>query len=142
MKSGKPKQTNLRRASSTVYYAMFHCLARCGADLLVGGRSATRSDEAWKQVYRALEHKFTKNACTKTDIVTKFPNEIQEFAQHFATMQVKRHKSDYDPNFKVYKSSVEQDISDTEVVIKRFNSAPRKDRRAFAAYVLFRTRND
>ena len=40
---GRPRQSNLRRAISTVYYAMFHCLAKCCADTIVGGRGATRS---------------------------------------------------------------------------------------------------
>ena len=32
----RPSQVALRRALSTVYYAMFHTLAKNGADLLVG----------------------------------------------------------------------------------------------------------
>jgi len=75
-------------------------------------------------------------------IIKNFPNEVQDFAQHFVTMQVKRHKCDYDPSLRLYKSAVQQDIEDAAVVISRFNAAPIKDRRAFAAYVLFRTRSD
>ena len=48
-----PTQTDLRRAVSAAYYALFHCLARTAADLLTG--SSTDSPE-WHQVYRALEH--------------------------------------------------------------------------------------
>lgn len=33
----RPRQTNLRRAVSTTYYALFHCLAKCCADMVVGG---------------------------------------------------------------------------------------------------------
>lgn len=33
---GAPRQVNLRRAVSTVYCALFHWLARCAADSLVG----------------------------------------------------------------------------------------------------------
>ena len=55
----RPSQANLRRAVSTAYYAMFHCLAGTAADLLIGG---SRS-EAWHQVYRALEHGSAKGAC-------------------------------------------------------------------------------
>ena len=69
-----------------------------------------------------------------------FPREIEDFANAFVTMQAKRHEADYDPNSTFYKSAVEQDIADVEDVIDRFRSAPPKDRRAFAAFVLFKKR--
>ena len=31
-----PTQARLRRAVSTAYYAMFHCLGACAADLFIG----------------------------------------------------------------------------------------------------------
>ena len=34
---GRPREAELRRTVSTAYYALFHTLARSGADLLVGG---------------------------------------------------------------------------------------------------------
>lgn len=139
-KSGKPRQSNLRRATSTAYYALFHCLAKCAADLLVGGASATRSEEAWIQVYRALEHGAAKQACKRQDIIKKFPKDIEDFANAFITMQAKRHKADYDPSEKFYKSSVRQDIANVRGVIVGFQKSSVMDRRAFAAYVLFKTR--
>lgn len=139
-RSGKPRQSNLRRAASTAYYALFHCLAKCAADLLVGGKSATRSEEAWIQVYRALEHGAAKTACKNQGIIKKFPREIEDFANAFVTMQTKRHKADYDPSETLYKSSVIQDIANVRGVISGFQGVSVKDRRAFAAYVLFKTR--
>lgn len=41
---GAPRQANLRRALSTAYYALFHCLARCAADTVVGALKARRSE--------------------------------------------------------------------------------------------------
>ena len=55
-----PTQTDLRRAVSTAYYALFHCLAAAAADLLTGNGS--RGPE-WHQVYRALEHGKARKAC-------------------------------------------------------------------------------
>ena len=138
---GKPSQVVLRRALSTAYYAMFHMLAKCGADLLVGGSGAGRSNEAWRQVYRALEHGVAKSACKNATTLSKFPREIEDFGNVFVTMQEKRHKADYDPAARFYKSSVIQDINAAEQAIKGFDAADIKDRRAFAAYVLFKTRN-
>jgi uncharacterized protein (UPF0332 family) len=93
---GKPRQPNLNRAISTAYYALFHTLARCCADMMIGSSSATRSKAAWRQVYRALDHNFAREACQKKAI-RKFPKEIQDFANAFITMQKKRHNADYDP---------------------------------------------
>ncbi len=53
-KQGRPRQADLlRRAVSTACSALFHALAGCGADLLVGATPAYRSNSAWRQVYRA-----------------------------------------------------------------------------------------
>ena len=57
--AAQPTQADLRRAVSTAYYALFHCLAATAADLLTG---SSRSPE-WHQVYRALEHGKARSAC-------------------------------------------------------------------------------
>ena len=136
---GKPSQVNLRRATSAAYYAMFHCLARSGADLFVGGAGAERSKHAWKQVYRAIDHGLAKTAC-RDGIVTKFPKPIEDFANTFVTMQTKRHSADYDPTARFTKSEVVQDIATVRQAIEAFNGQPRKDRIAFCAFVLFKKR--
>ena len=61
--AGRPRETDLRRAVSTAYYGLFHCVASSGADLLVGGKQADRSERAWRQAYRALNHGQAKNRC-------------------------------------------------------------------------------
>ncbi len=91
-------------------------------------------------MYRALEHGAAKQACKRQDIIKKFPREIEDFSNAFITMQAKRHKADYHPSEKLYKSSVRQDIANVKDVIERFQKSTVMDRRAFAAYVLFKTR--
>lgn len=134
----KPKQAHLLRAVSTIYYAMFHALARCCADMMVGTASAERSKPAWQQVYRALEHGAAKNACKDKMRIAKFPIAVQDFADTFIALQTKRHKADYDPQEKTYKSAVLSDIRQAKAVIDGFENAPVKDRRAFAVLVLFK----
>jgi uncharacterized protein (UPF0332 family) len=136
---GRPSQVSLRRAISSAYYALFHCLAQNCADLLVGGSSAVRSKHAWRQTYRALEHGFSKSAC-KDGIVSQFPEEIQDFANNYVAFQEKRHAADYDPSIRLTKSEVAVDISTAKNSIEIFLKAPIKDRRAFAAHVLFKKR--
>ena len=133
--SRRPRQANLRRAVSTTYYAMFHCLAGSCADLIVGGAGASRSKHAWRQTYRALDHRTSRKRCESQDI-RQFPVEIRDFANVFVDLQKKRHRADYDPYAVFSKLEVVQGIQEAEKIIGDFVRAPRKDRRAFAVYVL------
>ena len=138
----RPRQANLRRAVSTAYYAMFHCLSAICADLLVGGAGSERSEPAWRQVYRALEHGAAQQRCNRPAMMQKFPAEIQDFAGKFVLMQQKRHRADYDPEASYDKDTVLQDIIAVAEAIAKLRQAPVKDRRAFAVYLLFPLRNN
>ena len=139
---GRPRETDLRRAVSTTYYALFHCLAGCCADMLVGGAGSNRSRPAWRQTYRALQHGTVRQRCQRRDIISRFPTGIQDFARLFSDMQSKRHAADYDPYTTFSKSDVLQNIAATAAIIALFNATPARDRRAFAVYVLLDVRND
>lgn len=138
----KPTDASLRRAVSSAYYALFHCLSRECADLLIGNGGSDRSDAAWRQVYRALEHGTAKTKCRKQEMIKKFPDEVQGFARTFAALQEKRHSADYDPFARFTESVVNIDVAAAEAAIAMFKSAPAKHRRAFCAYVLLKDRND
>jgi len=137
---GKPRQSNLHRATSTAYYALFHALATTCADLLVGTAGTKRSGPAWRQVYRALAHSDARNACRNVETMAKFPQSVQDFANMFVLMQAKRHEADYDPVARAVKSEVVSNIRLVEAVIADFEAADVRDRRAFAVWVLFRER--
>ena len=109
--------------------------------MLVGGAGANRSQPAWRQTYRALEHRTVKNRCERQNIIGRFPIEIQDLANVFVDMQKKRHSADYDPGAAFSKLEVIQGIDETENVIRGFRRVPHKDRRAFAVYLLLDVRN-
>ena len=134
-----PSQTVLKRGVSTGYYAMFHTASRDGADLLVGALKSSLDKDAWHQVYRAFDHRPMRKAC-ESAAMKRFPPEIREFARVFIDMQNKRHKADYDPSSHFAELDVLADIDNVERVIRAFNSAPEKDRRAFAIFILLKTR--
>ena len=140
----RPSQVALRRALSTTYYALFHTLAKTGADLLVGPTDASRSKRAWRQTYRGLEHGRVKSACKRNEM-ENFPPSIQEFGDFFVEMQEVRQSADYDPYAEfgepLTKSFVESRISRAERVIRDFNATHKKDRKAFCIYVLFKRRD-
>ncbi|MFT3671539.1 hypothetical protein [Aestuariivirga sp.] len=133
----KPRQSNLRRATSSAYYALFHALSRCCADTLTGTNCRTK--RAWRHVYRALDHKFALDMCRNKNI-SSFPQEVQDFANAFVSLQSKRHSADYDPHAQLYKSAVQVDVDNAELVLKTFRRVPVHHRRAFAIWVLLRQR--
>ena len=137
---GRPRQTDLQRAVSDVYYAMFHTLAACCADMLVGAGYVARRRPEWRQIYRALEHGFASRQCSNRRALAQFPLEIQRFGRKFAETQQLRHLADYDPDATFARRDVVQLINETERIIAEFNDAPADRRRAFAVHVLFRTR--
>ena len=145
-----PRETNLRRAVSTTYYALFHCLASCCADTIAGDSPANRDPSAWNQAYRALNHGTVKSRCedkgknkdkdknnskSKSGI-ERFPSEIRKFAEQFVRLQMKRHRADYDPDANFSQNEVIHDIEVAENVIRYFTKTSLRDRRAFVAYVL------
>ena len=138
---GRPRQAELRRAVSAAYYALFHALARCYADTLVGATPASRSQPAWTQTYRALEHGYAKNQCVRP-IIRKFPPEIRAFGRAFSEMQRNRTIADYATESALSRAETIRLIDWTEEVIADFATAPAADRRAFSVYVLLRIRVD
>lgn len=135
---GKPRQAHLRRAASSIYYALFHCLANHCANSFIGkGRNYGRS--AWKQVYRSLEHKKMKEACKlcrQQHYKQKFPPEIQTYADLFVQCQEMRHNADYDPYKKFFKEDIRTLNASARQAIDNLQKAKRKDRKAFSAFVL------
>ena len=131
-------QARLRRAVSTAYYAMFHCLAMSAADLFVG----TARSPAWHRIYRALDHGRARSACRQAQAMPEFPAEIRGFAEAFLVLQVERQQADYALDMPAYqKSDVRDHIASAELAIGRFEQAAVDARRGFVAHVLFRQRS-
>ena len=140
-RDGDPTVCDLRRAQSTIYYAMFHCLARNAADMLVGTDEHTRSRKAWLQVYRALNHNTVFSRCDQA-LIGRFPDAVQEFGDQFKMQQLKRHEADYAPTVNLEVEAVRNDLEIVRGVIDDFTAQPEKDRRAFAAYLIIEQRNE
>ena len=136
-----PRQTNLRRAVSTTYYAMFHCLAENCADMLVGEAGSGRSEPAWQQAYRALQHGTIRARCKNEGMIQRFPAGIREFSKQLVRLQTHRERADYEPAGIFEQLAVVEDIIRAENAIAQFRQAPERDRRAFAVYVLLNIRN-
>jgi uncharacterized protein (UPF0332 family) len=134
----RPRQADLKRAVSTAYYALFHALAKDAADLLVGV-GGNRSDTAWSQVYRSLQHGDAKNACEGFRNLKPEPP-FKLCADIFVTLQQKRHDADYDPNCRVLRSEAIELIDMAELAIGNLKASPKRDRREFAVSLLMKKR--
>ena len=137
--AGRPRQSDLRRALSTAYYALFYALASCAADTLIGSNPASRIEPLWLQTYRTLDHGYAKRQC-EGPMVGLFPVAIQEFARQFVEMQRLRHDADYNPGATFTRQETQRLIDGTERHITRFESEPEQARRAFAVYAMFQFR--
>ncbi len=91
---GAPRQANLHRALGTAYYALFHCLARCAADTVVGASKARRSERAWRHAYRALEHGEAKNKFQNEGALRDFIETCRIYARLFVDMQTRHRYTD------------------------------------------------
>ena len=137
-----PHESHFRRAISTAYYALFHCLAESSANLLAGEDPANRSRRAWRQTYRALNHGAVKNRSNRREFKTEFPHEVQDFAEIFVEVRDKRNRADYDPTVSLSKLDAQRAIDDAEDAINNFMSIDSGERRNFALYLLLPIRAD
>ena len=134
---GRPTQAKLRRPISNAYYAMFHCLAGCAANLLIG---RTR-EPAWHQTYRALEHGKARHACEDKGPMAAFPQEVRRFAKAFVILQKARQQADYALDGRYDKLTVLGAIDMAQRAIAQFEQADAQHRRAFVAHALFKRRS-
>ena len=135
--AAQPTQADLRRAVSTAYYALFHCLAAAAADLLTG---ASPGSPEWHQVYRALEHGKARSACQQQGVMRAFPMEIRDFADTFIDLQKARQQADYAHEGEYSKRAVLAIINTAEDAIVEFEQTDARHRRSFAVHVLFKRR--
>lgn len=128
---------HMKRASSTLYYALFHCLAQSNADALAG---KSRGD-AWTRVYRALGHREAAKRCRGIGANSEFPPAVQQFADIFCIAQEEREQADYNPDFAGRTpGALILGALAVRTAMLAFNGVPTGDRRNFAVYLLFKPR--
>ena len=104
--------------------------------MVVGKRRGARSERAWLQAYRGVNHRLAFDMLTRQVGPLAFPPEIVRFGLTFKILQEKRHEADYDPSSTFRKADVAALIDDAERAIASFLAAPPRNRRALAILVL------
>ena len=128
-------QGQLRRAVSSCYYSVFHALAKACADALVGSDQANRSDDAWVEVYRGLDHGKCLSAC-EGSLKVRFPETLKSFANDFMQLQIARHRADYDPMARIDCVGALACYGVAEGCLDALNQTREKDMVAFATWLL------
>ena len=135
-------QTELRRAISCTYYAMFHTLMMSNANTLIGASPADQQRWAWQQTYRAADHRPTRNKLSSTSLGNNFSITMRRFGVVFADVQRERHAADYDPHRAFSVTNVIELIADVEAAINTFNQTTDDIRRDLAIHILTTLRGD
>ena len=135
-------QTELRRAVSCTYYAMFHTLAASNANTLVGELPSGQRDWAWRQAYRALDHRPARNKLSRAGLGGRFPQDVLAFGDQFAIAQRMRHSADYDPYAELQASRVSELINNSEAYILAFNQVHTGIRRQLAVHIITSARGE
>ena len=131
----RPRQSDLRRAISTAYYAMFHEVCYDYANFLVGTQRTAFDVSAWRRAYRSVGHGDLKDRAGNADLAA-FSDDIQDFSAKFVEMQEKRHFADYDPFIEFTREEVLNEIAQVELVLERYRRVPVGQRRAFHAILM------
>jgi hypothetical protein len=140
-------QTDLRRAISAAYYAVFHFCLTAAADMICG--ATNRSKPQYSLVYRSVDHARLRGLCdqlrgSKPGNVAFIPSggfgAIADFARNTANLYEQRISADYDPSESYAAAGVSVVISDARKAIDWFRSCTQEQQEAFLMQLLFKSR--
>lgn len=147
--AGRPRPVLLRRAVSSAYYALFHCLSVEGAKTLLP--NGTLEQQLW--VARAFGHREVKDCCgwiagrqgkvtrTVEPLVRSLrQTPLLDVADAFCDLQEARHRADYDHLAPFAKATVVAHIDDAEKAVGEVMNADARHREAFFALLALRTK--
>ena len=137
-----PPESDLRRAASSIYFAYVRALCFTVADLMVGDTEAARDSSTWKLAFRSVEHRRANAVCLKVVNSGLFSEGIRNFAKVFPPAQRKRVQVDYEADVHLLHYDVIADAKEAKRIIEDFMNAPREERLAFVAMMVFPERKN
>lgn len=147
--AGRPRTVWLRRAVSSAYYALFHCLTLEAGKCLIPNGSATQQ----LSMTRAFGHREVKDCCgwiagratcsrpavlPLVKALTSTP--LVGVADSFCDLQEARHRADYDHLASFSKAVAVAHIEDARSAIADVAAAAEPDRQGFFSLLALRTR--
>lgn len=141
-RASRPRQSELKRAASAAYYALFHALCLHIANLWTGTKPDSRGKYAWQQAYRTLEHGKTRATCLRIKDSKKFTRLLRYVAEIFLELLLARHRADYDSLSRFSRIEAMRYIEESEIAIQLLKDADKIDRLAFVTYLALPHRKD
>jgi len=132
----------LRRATSDLYYAVFHAICEALVEPLTLQPDNPAFVETYTSLYRQLGHKQAETRCRQVSTDEQFPLEIRQFAKQFITLKNKREKADYHPLEQFVITSVKNDLQTTETRLNAFREVEPGQTATFACVVALRFGKD
>lgn len=132
-------EADLRRATSDLYYALFHRICECLVAPMGIPDQPEREEfrELFRLMYRLPDHSYTSKKCREIQ-GHDFSEEIKTVAQLFVTMRSKREFSDYDPLQRFAFSSVNNDLGAVDHALTALDQVSLVELARFAFFVSLR----
>lgn len=128
-------EANLRRATSDLYYAVFHSICEALVEPLGLHPENPAFIETYTALYRQLDHSHAERKCRSLKDSGGFSHGIIRFSDTFILLKNKREAADYHPLEKFALSAITNDLDRTETHIENFWKVDAAERAAFACYV-------
>jgi hypothetical protein len=141
-------ETDLRRALSNAYYALFHLALTAAADMVAGGDLPPRASPRYSFVYRSVDHSRLRSLCqqvSKTNPQLPFApvggfGPLADFARITVNLYELRISADYDPSKEFNINDARVEVANARQAIEWFRQSSSKQREAFLTMLLFKGR--
>lgn len=140
--TGIRNEANLRRATSDLYYSVFHAICEALVEPMGAIPDSEAFVETYTNLYRQLDHGYAEKRCRAVTQDKAFSHNIIQFAKLFITLKNKREKADYHPLETFQISVVRNDLETTETRLKEFWNAHPAERASFSCLVTLRSRRE
>ena len=127
-------QAKLRLAVATVYYAVYHALARSNADLLIGPSETEGETPEWNRVHMALGGD-SAYELMQADF-SRHPEAIRRFVDEFLAAHDQRLLAEEDPVTAFTADQARDWVDRGDTAIAEFLTVAPEQRRAFALELL------
>lgn len=130
----------LRRAISSAYYSMFHCLAESCAKFMAGEYDAAGASAEWLEVYRALDHGAIRSRTGNGMKLDEFSDGARMFIAVLLELQGRRSEADYNPRATFGALDVEDDFMNAEDAMAAFDGIGDREKWNLAIRLLINVR--
>jgi hypothetical protein len=135
---GRPKQSSLRRAVSSAYYAIFHALAFMCTSSLIGWNKPW---DVTTQLYRALDHAAARKLFERDRQGVVYGREAASFGRIFIELQQARVIADYDPSpFNLNRQATQELIDRAREAARSMQTISAEKRLLIAVHLIARPR--